>query len=326
MPLLIGVGRYDRTEPLLDGRVAIEGVGEVRFECPPPEELFARAFDTAEFDLAELSFSNYLYLISEGSCRYIGLPVFPSRIFRHSSIYIRDDRGIEGPGDLAGRTLGVREYSMTAALVARGVLEDEFGVKASSIHWRCGPTDRYDSKPIIRMSPRGVDAQLVEDGKNLSDLLRDGVLDGMVAYKPPKCFLEGAPNVRRLFPDHAQAEQEYYRRTGIFPIMHLLAIRKDVLESRPEVVLPVLEAFERAKRIAIEALGSLASLAVSLPWASSSLDAVRGLMGEDYWPYGVPRNRAAIESIAGYSHSQGLASRKLAPEDLFASSSLQWNP
>lgn len=325
MPLLIGIGRYDRTEPLLDGRIVIEGV-PARFESPPAEELFARAFDTGEFDLAELSFSNYLYLTSEGNCRYVGLPIFLSRIFRHSSIYIRTDRGIEVPRDLAGRTLGVREYSMTAALVARGMLEDEYGVTSSSIHWRCGPTDRYDTKPIIRMSPRGIDMKLIADGENLSDLLRDGKIDGMVAYKPPKCFLEGAPKVQRLFPNHARAEQEYYKRTRIFPVMHLLGIRKDICERQPEVIVPILQAFEKAKRAAIEALGSYASLHVTLPWASATQDEVRELMGEDYWPYGVARNRAAIESIAGYSYAQGLAKRQLTPEELFAPASLGWNP
>jgi 4,5-dihydroxyphthalate decarboxylase len=325
VPLLIGIGRYDRTEPLLDGRIRIEGVA-ARFECPPAEELFARAFDTGEFDIAELSFSNYLYLTSEGRCRYLGLPVFLSRIFRHSSIYIRTDRGIETPRDLAGRTLGVREYSMTAALVARGMLEDEYGVASSSIRWRCGPTDRYDSQPIIRMRPRGVEMDLIADGENLSDLLRDGKIDGMVAYKPPKCFLEGAAKVARLFRDHAEAERDYYRRTRIFPVMHLLGIRKDICERQPEVILPVLQAFEKAKRTAIEALGSYASLAVTLPWVAAAQDSVRELMGEDYWPYGMSRNREAIESIAGYSYAQGLAKRKLTPTELFAPGSLDWNP
>jgi 4,5-dihydroxyphthalate decarboxylase len=324
MALRIGVGRYDRTAPLLDGRMRIEGV-EADFVSPPPEELFAAAFDTGAFDFAELSFSNYLYLTSTGDCRYIGLPVFLSRIFRHSSIYIRTDRGIARPQDLAGRRIGVREYSMTAALVARGVLHDEFGVEASSIQWLCGPTDAYDTRPIIRVKPRGVKMELVAEGENLSDLLERGELDGMIAYKPPKCFLAGAKNVRRLFEDHAAVEQDYYRRTRIFPIMHLLGVRKDVYQSQPLVVLPVMQAFQKAKLAAMEALGSSSTLEVTLPWVGAAQQKARDIMGADYWPYGVQPNSAAIASIARYSFQQGLAGRELKAAELFAAASLDWN-
>jgi 4,5-dihydroxyphthalate decarboxylase len=325
MALRIGVGRYDRTAPLLDGRIRIEGA-EADFVSPPPEELFAAAFDTGAFDFAELSFSNYLYLTSAGDCRYIGLPVFLSRIFRHSSIYIRTDRGIGKPSDLSGKTIGVREYSMTAALVARGALHDEFGVQASSIKWRCGPTDPYDARPIIRMKPRGVNMELVADGDNLSDLLERGELDGMIAYKPPKCFLAGAKNVRRLFEDHAAVEQDYYRRTKIFPIMHLLGMRKDVYQSQPLIALQVMQAFQKAKLAAMEALGSFSTLEVTLPWVGAAQQKARDIMGADYWPYGVQANSAAIASIARYSFQQGLASRELKPAELFAPAVLNWNP
>jgi len=313
MALRIGVGRYDRTAPLLDGRIRIEGA-EADFVSPPPEELFAAAFDTGAFDFAELSFSNYLYLTSAGDCRYLGLPVFLSRIFRHSSIYIRGDRGIAKPADLAGRTIGVREYSMTAALVARGVLQDDFGVQAASIQWRCGPTDAYDARPIIRMKPRGVQVELVPEGRNLSDLLERGEIDGMIAYKPPKCFLAGAKHVRRLFEDHAAVEQDYYRRTRIFPIMHLLGVRKDVYQARPLIVLPVMQAFQKAKLAAMEALGSFSTLEVTLPWVSAAQQKARDIMGADY------------SSIARYSHQQGLAARELKAAELFAPAALDWNP
>jgi len=325
MALLIGVGRYDRTAPLLEGRIGIDGV-QAEFVSPPPEALFAAAFDTGQFDFAELSFSNYLYLTSAGDCRYIGLPVFLSRIFRHSSIYIRGDRRIERPQDLAGKVIGVREYSMTAALVARGVLQDEFGVQASSIQWRCGPTDSYDARPIIRMKPRGVQMELVPEGRDLSELLERGELDGMIAYKPPKCFLAGAKNVRRLFADHAAVEQDYYRRTRIFPIMHLLGVRKDVYQQQPLLVLPVMQAFQKAKLAAMEALGSFSTLEVTLPWIGAAQQKARDIMGADYWPYGVQANAAAVASIARYSFQQGLAERELKAAELFAPASLDWNP
>jgi 4,5-dihydroxyphthalate decarboxylase len=325
LQLSIGVGRYDRTQALLDGRVQVKGL-RPQFVSPPLEELFARAFDTGEYELAELSFSNYLYLTSRGDCRYVGLPVFPSRMFRHSAIFIRADRGIRTARDLIGRTIGVREFSNTAALVARGVLDDEYGVGAESVHWRWGPTDAFDSTPIMRVQPRDIDLAPIAVGTNLSDLLRDGEIDAMVAYSPPRCFLEGAPDVRRLFPDPVKVEQDYYARTGIFPIMHLIGIRKDIAEKRPEIIRPVLEAFDESKRRAVDALAAYQSLAVALPWAAADLAQTTRIMGTDYWPYGVARNRAAISTIARYSHRQGLASRQLEFEELFAPGSLDWNP
>jgi 4,5-dihydroxyphthalate decarboxylase len=324
MQLKIGIGRYDRTQALLDGRVRVEGY-EVQFESPPLEELFARAFDKGDYDIAELSFSNYLYLSSEAQSRYIGLPIFPSRMFRHSAFFIRADRGIRTPRDLAGRTIGVREYSMTAALVARGVIEDDYGVPASAIRWRCGPADRYDAKPIMRIQPRGVEMVPTGVGQNLSDMLRDGELDAMVAYKPPKCFVEKALNVVRLFPDHVKVEQDYFTRTRIFPIMHLVGIRRE-LASDARLCNAVSDAFERAKREAIDSLAMYQALKVSLPWAPSDLERVRAFMGDDYWPYGISLNRPAIEAIVRYSHAQGIATRILAVEELFAPAAMDWNP
>ena len=171
------------------GLVEVEGV-DADYVTAPLEEIFAQAFDDQAFDVTELSFSNYLYLTSTGDCPYVGLPVFPSRAFRHSAIYIRTDRGIRGPRDLAGRMVGVREYSMTAALVARGVLEDDFGLRAAEVRWRYGPADAGDSAPIVRVRPDGVELAPLASGANLSDALRDGVLDALVAYKPPPAFLD----------------------------------------------------------------------------------------------------------------------------------------
>jgi 4,5-dihydroxyphthalate decarboxylase len=239
---------------------------------------------------------------------------------------VRDDRGILRPQDLAGKTIGVREYSMTAALVARGLLQDEYGVHASSVQWRCGPADASDARPIIRMKPRGVNMELVPEGQNLSDLLERGELDGMIAYKPPKCFAAGAKHVRRLFEDYPAAEQEYFRRTRIFPIMHLLGVRKDVYQKNPLLVLPVMQAFQRAKRAAIEALGSLSTLEATLPWVGAAQKKAQAIMGQDYWPYGVQANAAAISSIARYSYEQGLAARELKAAELFAPASLDWSP
>jgi len=324
MKLRVGIGRYDRTQALIDGRITVPGL-DATFESPPLEELFAKAFDTDTYDLAELSFSNFLYLSSIGQCRFVALPVFPSRMFRHSAFFLRTDRGIRAPRDLVGKTIGVREYSMTAALAARGVLEDEYGVRAADIDWRCGPADATDTRPVIRMQPRGVRVAMIDEGRNLSDMLAAGDLDAMVAYKPPKCFLAGAPNVARLFPDHVRVEQDYYARSGIFPIMHLVGIRRELADDAA-LCRALCEAFERAKREAIEAIAAYQALGVALPWAPANVRDVRALMGEDYWPYGVRRNAAAVEALARYSHAQGLATREMKVDELFAAGSLGWQP
>jgi 4,5-dihydroxyphthalate decarboxylase len=320
--LRIGIGRYDRTQALIDGRVTVAGY-DTQVDSPPIETLFATAFDTEQYDVAELSFSNFLYLTATSGCRYVGLPIFPSRMFRHSAIFVRADRGIRSPRDLIGRTVGVREFSMTAALVARGILQDDYGVRSDQIDWRCGPADDSDTRPVIRVLPRGVRVQIVDDGQNLSDLLAAGELDAMVAYKPPKAFLEGVPGVVRLFPEPAWVEQDYFARTGIFPIMHLVGIRRELAEDAA-LCRAVCEAFSRARDEAIEAMGAYQALSVSLPWAASTLDSVRARMGSNFWPYGVQPNRSAIEALCRYSFEQGLAPKTLTPEDLFARDTLAW--
>ena len=242
MELKIGLGNYDRTAAVLNGDISVAGA-RISVESPPLEELFERAFDKGEFDVAELSFSNYLYLTSEGKCPYVALPVFPSRTFRHSAIYVHADRGINSPRDLIGRLVGVREYSMTAALMVRGLLEDDFGVASSAIRWRCGRAEADERPPVVRMKPRGVEVEPIADADNLSALLEAGELDALVAYKPPSCFVRAAPQVRRLFPDYVAAERDYYARTGIFPIMHVVAVKRALAEGSPQMCVALCDAF-----------------------------------------------------------------------------------
>ena len=253
------------------GLVGIDNVA-AEYVTAPLEEIFARAFDDHAYDITELSFSNYLFLTSIGNCPYIGLPVFPSRSFRHSAIFIRTDRNIRGPRDLVGRTVGVREFSMTAALVARGVLEDDFGVRAADVRWRYGPADAGDSHPIVRMKPHDIELEPLADGSNLSDALRDGDIDALVAYKPPLAFLDSAPNVGRLFVDYDVIEADYARRTGIFPIMHLLGIQREIAERDPELCLRVCDAFEASRRYAVERTSESQAPFTSLPWAPNEAE------------------------------------------------------
>lgn len=323
--LKVAVAAYDRTLPLMAGLIGIEDA-DAEYVTAPLEEIFARAFDEQAYDVTELSFSNYLYLMSNGECPYVGLPVFPSRSFRHSAIFIRTDRGITGPRDLAGRLVGVREFSMTAALVARGILEDDFGLRSADVRWRYGSADAGDSDPIVRIKPDGIELEPLGRGVNLSDALRDGEIDAMLAYKPPLAFLNGAPNVGRLFADYETVEADYARRTGIFPIMHLLGIRKEIAERDPDLCVRVCDAFEVSRRYAVERTNEAQAPFTSLPWAPNEAARSGRILGENFWSYGVDANRPALEALCRYSLAQGIARRPVAVDELFVPATLNWVP
>lgn len=323
--LTVAVGAYDRTLPLMAGIAKIDGV-DARFVTAPLEEIFARAFDERAYDVTELSASNYIYLTTTGDCPYVALPIYPSRAFRHSAVYIRTDRGIGSPRDLTGRLVGVREYSMTAALVARGVLEDEYGLAARDVRWRYGPADGKDAPPIVRVRPRGVELEPIGAPSNLSDALAEGAIDAMVAYKPPKCFVEGHPKVRRLFEDYRAIEQDYGRRSGAIPIMHFIGVRREIAKNEPELCLAICRGFEAARRYAADRLSEMQAPFTLLPWGADDLARVGAGLGADYWRYGIAGNEAALANLCRYSHQQGLAPRQLAIEELFAPATLDWRP
>ena len=323
--LSIAVAANDRTLPLMAGLVTIEDV-EATFVTAPLEEIFARAFDEQAFDVTELSFSNYLYLTATDQSPYIGLPVFPSRSFRHSAIYVRTDRGITGPRDLIGRLVGVREFSMTAALVARGLLEDDFGVRAQDVRWRYGRADDTDSQPIARMMPRDVELEAIDRDATLSAQLADGKIDAMIAYKPPPVFLDGHPKVRRLFDDYASIEMDYAQRTGIFPIMHLIGVRRELALQSPELLGNICQGFDASRRYSFDRLAESQALSTMLPWARGQLQQIKDLLGADFWAYGLDANRPAIEALCRYSFTQGLAPRQLQPVELFAEPTVAWQP
>jgi len=322
MRLTVACADYDRTRPIISGLVPIEGC-EANVHCLDFEDMFVRALTTAEFDATELSFSRFALNVARGSTPYIGVPVFLSRIFRHSAIYIRTDRGIREPGDLKGKRIGVRDYSNTASLVARGMLEDEYGLSAREVHWIVGDIDHAE-RSVIRvpeLAP-GFDVRAAPAGHLLSEMLAGGDLDGLIDYQPPKCFVDGNAAVTRLFPDHRSAERAYFERSGIFPIMHTLVLRREIAEQHPWVAESLYRAFAKAKDSATADLWSPGALRTSLPWVSEEYRSTVDLMGDDFWPYGMKANRNAIESITRYIHSQGLAPRRLAVEELFAPSLL----
>jgi 4,5-dihydroxyphthalate decarboxylase len=322
LQISLGCCDYDRTKAIFDGRAPIEGCDVIPVAIEP-EEAFHRAFSSQEFDVSEISISSHTLTTSRGTNAYVGIPAFVSRLFRHSGIYIRTDRGIERAQDLAGKTIGLPEYQITANVWIRGILQDDFGVKPETIRWRRGGLEepgRLERSPL--KLPENVELKQVADGKTLSGMLEAGELDGVISARAPSCFERGAPNVRRLFPDYRSTEEDYYRRTKIFPTMHIIGIRKTLAEKHPWLAVSVLKAFMRAKELTMYELGQIGHLFTTLPWGVSEFEKARELMGADYWSYGFEPNRHVLETFTRYHHEQGLSARKVAPEELFAHSTL----
>ena len=322
MPITIAAGDYDRTRAIRDGRVTVDGC-DVTYLTLRPEELFFRAVRYAEFDVCELSFSSYLMQTQRGVSAYIAIPVFLSRLFRHSGFYIRTDCGIDGPADLKGKTVGVPEYQVTASLWQRGLLKDECGIEASEIKWRAGGLEqpgREERTPLHL--PDAYDYQRIPDDKTLSGMLEAGEIDAVIAPPMPSCFWRGAPNVARLWPDYRTVKQDYYRRTGMHPIMHLVGVRKSLVEKYPWLPANLYKAFRQAKDIAIANLEYITALNVMLPWVGAEHEATRAVLGEDFWPYGLEVNSKEVETLIRYSHEQGLTEPGLDPQDLFAETTL----
>jgi 4,5-dihydroxyphthalate decarboxylase len=316
LPISIATGDYDRVRAVKDGRVPVQGCA-VTYLTPPLEELFIRALIGAEFDACEVSLSSYLIALSRGKARYRALPIFLSRVFRHSAIYIRTDRGIARPEDLRGKRVGVPEYQMTAALWARGLLEDEYGVKPSEIEWRNGGLEQNGrSEKLALELPPDVKLTPIGPTETLSAMLAEGKLDALVTPRAPSCFGK-SPNVARLFPDYRAAERAYAKKSGLFPIMHVLAVREELLRANAWLASSLFTAFRQAKDIAIRELEEIGAYNVTVPWLTAELADIRAVLGADYWPYGLAKNRASIEAALRYSHAQGLSARKLTIEEAF---------
>src|SRR3954447_1529048 len=253
LPLSVAIGNYDRARPLFDGTVQIDGVDPVFMQLPP-EEIFFRAFRTIDFDICELSMSSFTVKTALGDCPYVGIPAFVSRAFRHTSIYVRTDR-IKEPKDLKGKKVGVPEYQLTANVWARAILEDDYGVKPSDIHWvRGGIEEAGRPEKVTIKLPDGVKLTNAPEGTTISELLIKGEIDGFIAPRPPSFMSEHTKNVGWLFPDPTATAKDYFRRTGIFPIMHLIGIRRTLVEKFPYLPVAVFKAFEQSKSQALAAL------------------------------------------------------------------------
>lgn len=322
LPLSFACGPYDRTRGLRDGRVPVRGIDLNSMEVGPVE-LFWRQLRHAEFDVAEMSLSAHIMATANGTSPFIGLPVFPSRVFRRAYVFLHAASGIERAEDLAGKTVGVPEYHMTAALFIRGFLADDHGVRADQIEWVQGGQEVAGRLERVELDLPPEISLRHEPDRSLDEMLVDGSIDALITATPPPSWLAGDPAVARLFDDPRAAELEAYRRTGIFPIMHLVTVRRDVVERWPWVPGNLVTAFTQARNLAYEESRDHGASSNILPFYPIEHEQTVRDFGEDYWPYGVEANRATLEAAVRYSHEQGLSRRVCDIEELFTPALLE---
>jgi 4,5-dihydroxyphthalate decarboxylase len=320
VPVTLACWDYDRTQALADGRIRPEGV-DLTWLSLPVEETFYRMVRHREFDAAEMSLSTYVISLDR-EAPFVAIPVFPSRAFRHNGVYVRAGSGVEAPGDLVGRLVGVPEYQVTAAVWIRGILAEHHGVPVDSVRYRTGglyEPGRVEKTPL---ELPGLDIRPIGAGETLSELLLTGGIDALHSPRAPRPFLDGDRRVRWLFDDPPAEEEAYYRRTGIFPIMHVVVLRRELYERHRWLAGSLYKAFVAAKAVAERRLAETAAPYSMVPWSYAALDRARSLMGDDFWPYGLAANEAGLRTFLAYSHAQGLVGRLREPAELFAPETL----
>jgi len=321
--LSLACWNYDRTRALQDGRVQPDGI-DLDYLNLPVEETFFRMLRHREFDVAEMSLSSYALSLMSSTPSFVAIPVFTSRFFRHSCIYVHAGSGIREPKDLIGKRVGNPEYQMTAPVWIRGILADEYQVPVDAVtYWTGGEEEtgrpekiRLDLPPSIKVAPIG-------PNDTLAAMLRDGAIDALYTARTPSSFRAGDDRVRRLFDDYVGVERDYFRRTRIFPIMHTVVIRRDVYERNRWIAQSLYKAFCAAQKLTYADLQDTAALKVMLPWANAHVEETRNEMGDDFWPYGFEPNRHVLSTFLRYHHEQGLSRRRLDPQELFAPETLE---
>jgi 4,5-dihydroxyphthalate decarboxylase len=321
--LSFGCWNYDRTRALMDGTVVPDGI-DLNYLNMPVEETFFRMLRHREFDLAEMSLSSYTVSLHKPERPFVAIPVFPSRFFRHSCIYVNADAGIREPRDLIGKRVGNPEYQMTAPVWIRGILSDHYGVPVDSVTYFTGGEEEPGRSEKIRLNlPPNIRVQPIGAGQTLARMLLDGEIDALYTARMPSSFLSGGGRVRRLFEDYEPVERDYFRSTGIFPIMHTVAIRRDVYEANRWIAQSLMKAFRESQRRSYEDLYETAALKTMLPWLTAHVEQARRDMGQDFWPYGFEKNEATLRTFLRYHHEQGLSPRLVEPGELFVPESLE---
>jgi 4,5-dihydroxyphthalate decarboxylase len=312
--LSLACQNYDHTRALADGTITPDGIDLKVLHISPPSQIFLRMLNHEEFDVSEMSLSNYMIALSNGDRRFIALPVFPSRVFRHSYVWINTRSGIATPQDLKGRRVGIADYAMTALLFTRGFLTHQYGIRPQDIHWF-----RRRREHVSIAAPAGIRIDNIGQDETLDDLLEQGKLDAVALTQPPRGFVQGATNIRRLFTDARSIEAEYYRQTKIFPIMHTIVMRRAVYENQPPLAAALAKAFHDAKEQSYE---RLEENAFALPWLNLDLEFAQDVMGRDVYAYGIKASLPTLEAATLYAFEQGLTKRKLEVDELFAQETL----
>ena len=314
LDLTLAVSHYDHVVDIVLGRVTVEGVNLTCMQLPL-HDIFQRTVGYADFDIAEMSMAKYVSMRSQGDDRLIALPVFLSRVSRHSAIYVRKDR-IRTAADFAGKRVGVPEWAQTAAVYGRGVMAHELGIDLTRIKWvqaGLGEAGRAEKVPL--KLPRGLELTPVAD-RSLTDMLDAGDLDAVVAATPPVCF-HSNPNVVRFYDNWLEAEIAYARDKKILPIMHVLVVKKTVLDKAPWVAGNLFHAFDVARKNSIRRCNYLGAAVIPVPWLSEAVKRAKEAMGGDYWPYGLEANRPTLEAFLQFAFEQGVCHRLLTPEEIF---------
>lgn len=325
LTLRVGTVRYDRCSALFDGSVKIEGVDASFESATIVTDIFKRMIVNQEFDVAELGWTYYLRTLDFDDPPFIAIPVFPNRVFRHSAIYINTASGIEKPADLAGKTIGeFATYGHDAGFWPKGILADDFGFRPEQSRWIIGgldfPMPAVDFIPFIQ--PPNVDVTRAPDGKDLGVMLETGEIDALISADVPRSLLNHSPRVRQLFPDYKQVERDYYRRTGIFPIMHTVVMRRDVVTQHPDLARAVYQGYCDAKDKAMDDYRFARifnHIGIMIPWLSELFDENQDIFADDWWPYGIEANRAALDTLLRYHYEQGLSKRHMTCEQVFVS-------
>jgi 4,5-dihydroxyphthalate decarboxylase len=317
LKLTLACWDYDRTRPLIDGRVKPEGI-DLDIRIMRPREMFPRMLEKKEFEVSELSLGSYVTLKGRGSCPFVAVPITLSKIFRHSCIYVRTDAGIKTPQDLRGKRVGTTQLGSTGTVFMNGMMQHEYGVALEDIHWFIGGLDSPTSRPVIALNlPEKVKVDFLASNQTLEGMLEAGQLDALFALYIPSIFQKGSPRIARLFPNYSERERDYYRRTRIFPIMHTVVMREDVYRQNPWVAGSIYKAFCEARDLAVDGLYDTDALRLSLPWLISHLEETWRVLGKDFWAYGLEPNRPALEAIGQYVYEQGFSPRAVSPDELF---------
>ncbi|KGB54741.1 ABC transporter substrate-binding protein [Sphingopyxis sp. LC363] len=318
LKLSLACWRYDRTEALANGSVRPDGI-DLNFMALDVEETFFRMLRNQEFDVAELSMSSYCVTLGREDPPFIAIPVFPSRFFRHSCIFVSEKSGIREPADLVGKRIGVPEYQMTAPVWIRGILQDEYGIDPTSVTYFTGGEEQPGREEKLKLNlPEKFRLEPIGPDQTLSRMLADGEIDALHTARAPSTFYSEKGKVRRLFPNFVDVEQAYFSKSKIFPIMHVIAIRREVYEQNRWIAQALFKAFTEAQRQAYQDLLVSASLKTMLPWQIASVEETIATLGSEWWPYGIDKNRHVIETFTRYHHEQGLSPRRLTIEEMFA--------